>query len=801
MSRASGLSRQRRELTKLWLTYRLPLIAAVALIAVVVGSKVAIDDHLAASAEARRAALDRAARGASKAVAGRISQLLERLDAAPDGAALNAALESGDPARVDAVAKELAASEADVLRVWILPPGYDQPDYGSTPPLGYAAIDLARRSAASDKPLGPEAILFGKPGEHVALARGLRGADGRLVGQLLWAVDARVVKTALAGVDTANGYAEVTQRVPKGPALVLARAGEPAARQGNAVLSLGVSGTRWRVGYWPAMVAGDADGLAVPPWMAALAGVLALALIGALVVWRRRKVRALAEIDGEPPPVFVPPVVEGGASGDDAGEPVAPASATAVEVETVAEEGAAEGALPESIFRAYDVRGVVGATLTVDVVRRIGQAIGSEAFARGQQTVVVGCDGRVSSPELSDALIEGLRHAGRDVIDVGRVPTPVLYFATHFFDTGSGVMVTGSHNPPNYNGLKIMLAGDTLFGDDIQALRARADAGDLTTGGGSLQSMEIVDDYVRRVTEDVPVALGSSFKVVVDCGNGIAGEVAPKLIRALGHDVVELFCEVDGRFPNHHPDPSDPANLVALIEQVRETGAALGLAFDGDGDRLGVVDPAGNIIWPDRQMMLFARDVLSRNPGAEIVFDVKCSSRLPRVIAKLGGKPVMWKTGHSFIKDKLKESGAPIAGEMSGHIFFKERWYGFDDGIYAAARLLEILTGFKHPPVEVFAKLPDGVSTPELRVDLEEGAQIEFMQRLLETASFEDGKVTTIDGLRVDFADSWGLVRASNTTPSLVLRFEADAAAALERVEERFRTALLAVDPDLALPF
>lgn len=456
---------------------------------------------------------------------------------------------------------------------------------------------------------------------------------------------------------------------------------------------------------------------------------------------------------------------------------------------------------PAAIFRAYDIRGIVGKTLTPEIVREIGRAIGTEANERAQQTIVVGRDGRTSGPAIQEALVEGLRAAGRDVIDVGAVPTPVLYFATQHLNTGSGVMVTGSHNPPEYNGLKIMLAGDTLFGEEIRHLRERIVSGELARGDGRLQSMEVVDEYVRRVCEDIPVALGNSFRVVVDCGNGIAGDVAPKLLRALGHDVVELYCEVDGSFPNHHPDPSDPKNLADLVSKVKEEGAEIGFAFDGDGDRLGVVDPKGNIVWADRQMMLFARDVLSRNPGAEIIFDVKCSNRLAKVIQQLGGKPVMWRTGHSFIKSKLKETGAPLAGEMSGHIFFNDRWYGFDDAIYAAARMLEILMGLKRAPVQVFSKLPAGVSTPELRVDVEEGEQAKLVAKLVEAEGFSRGKRSTIDGLRVDYADGWGLVRASNTTPSLVMRFEADDDAALARIEGEFRDALQKVKPGIELPF
>jgi len=453
------------------------------------------------------------------------------------------------------------------------------------------------------------------------------------------------------------------------------------------------------------------------------------------------------------------------------------------------------------IFRAYDIRGIVGKTLTEDSVYAIGRAIGSEAYARGQQALAVARDGRNSGPALSEALIRGLRDSGRDVIDIGMVPTPVLYFATFYLETGSGVMLTGSHNPPDYNGLKIMLGGETLSGDAIQALYQRIIAGDFTSGEGDLQHADIGSEYIRRISEDIPVALGNAFKVVVDCGNGVAGALAPQLIRALGHDVDELYCEVDGNFPNHHPDPSQPENLRDLCERVKEEDADLGLAFDGDGDRLGVVDGNGKIIWPDRQMMLFAKDVLSRNPCSEIIFDVKCSRHLRTVIEASDGKPLMWKTGHSFIKAKMKEDDAPLAGEMSGHIFFKERWYGFDDGLYAAARLLEILTNESGSPTEVLAALPEGVSTPELRLDLPEDRHADIMQALVGKADFADGEVSTIDGLRVDFSDGWGLVRASNTTPCLILRFEADDETALERIKGQFRELIQAVDPGLSLPF
>ena len=463
--------------------------------------------------------------------------------------------------------------------------------------------------------------------------------------------------------------------------------------------------------------------------------------------------------------------------------------------------------LPARIFRAYDIRGILGDALDPELVRRIGGAIGAEAHHRGVQTVVVGRDGRHSSPGLRAALVEGLCESGRDVVDVGRVPSPVLYFAAEHLGTGSGVMVTGSHNPSDYNGLKIMLAGETLHSDAIQDLRRRIEENDLESGRdargpGALRSAEIVGDYIRRIRDEIPAASGDKVrKVVIDCGNGVAGDVAPRLFRALGHDVVELYCDVDGDFPNHHPDPSVPANLEDLIASVREHGADLGLAFDGDGDRLGVVDGAGTIIWPDRQMMLFAGDVLASRPGAEIVFDVKCSGLLAEHIAALGGRPVMWKTGHSLIKTRLRQSGAPLAGEMSGHIFFADRWYGFDDAIYAAARLVQILVGLGEPSASVFARFPAAKSTPELRVRVGEGGLTRLVDALLAGDHFPGAKRTTIDGLRVDYADGWGLARASNTEPCLVVRFEGADEAALARITEEFRQVLLSIDASLELPF
>ena len=453
----------------------------------------------------------------------------------------------------------------------------------------------------------------------------------------------------------------------------------------------------------------------------------------------------------------------------------------------------------KEIFKAYDIRGIVGDTLTAESVEAIGRAIGSEAIERQCRAVCIGRDGRLSGPELSGALARGVQKSGVDVIDVGRVTTPILYFAAHYFGTVSGVMVTGSHNPPDYNGLKMMLAGETLSGDQISALRTRIENADLRSGNGTISEREISEAYFDRVTSDIKLA--RTMRIAVDCGNGIAGAFAPELYKRLGCEVEELYCEVDGTFPNHHPDPSQPDNLADLIEALRDGHAEIGLAFDGDGDRLGVVTHEGNIIFPDRQLMLFAADVLSRKPGSEILFDVKCTRNLAPWIRKHGGKPTMWKTGHSLMKAKMKQTGSPLAGEMSGHIFFGERWYGFDDGLYAGARLLEYLSA-QNDIRSVFDQLPDSVNTPELQIKLAEGENYAFIESLRKTAHFAGAsEIVTIDGLRVEYPDGFGLARASNTTPVVVLRFEADDDAALVRIKEAFREVLLQTRPDVQLPF
>ncbi len=456
-------------------------------------------------------------------------------------------------------------------------------------------------------------------------------------------------------------------------------------------------------------------------------------------------------------------------------------------------------AISGSIFKAYDIRGVVGETLTEETVTLIGRSIGSTARERGNREVVVGRDGRLSGPSMAAALTRGILAAGVDVIDIGMVPTPVVYFATEHLATGASVSVTGSHNPPDYNGFKIMAGGETLSGDDITALYRRIVEGRFEHGTGTRREHDVTRAYLDRVTGDVHLA--RAFTIVVDCGNGVAGVVAPELMRRLGCEVIELYTEVDGRFPNHHPDPIDERNLVDLKRTVAERGADFGLAFDGDGDRLGVVTADGRTVWPDRQMILFARDVLSRQPGAEIIFDVKSTRLLRRAIEEAGGRATMYRTGHSLIKKKLKETGAALAGEMSGHIFFRERWYGFDDGLYTAARLCELMSRMDGTPTDILGALPDSLNTPELRLELPEGEQHALVNELVAAARFDGAIVYTVDGLRVEFDDGFALARASNTTPTVIIRFEADDEQAMRRIQDDFRALFQHVRPGISLPF
>ncbi|MBX9674978.1 MAG: phosphomannomutase/phosphoglucomutase [Methylotenera sp.] len=462
--------------------------------------------------------------------------------------------------------------------------------------------------------------------------------------------------------------------------------------------------------------------------------------------------------------------------------------------------------IPKEIFKAYDIRGIVGKTLTPEIVELIGHALGSEAKQRAQSEICIGYDGRLSGPELAQALSSGIRKAGVNVVNLGMVATPMVYFAAYHLNTNCGVMVTGSHNPPDYNGLKMVLAGETLSNDSIQSLKSRIEQKNFTYGDGIERNYAIAEDYISTIQADIK--LTRPMQIAVDCGNGVAGAFAKTLYNAIGCRVDELFCEVDGHFPNHHPDPSVPENLVDLANLLQTSRAEIGLAFDGDGDRLGIVTKDGQIIYPDRQLLLFAEDVLSRNKGATIIFDVKSTRNLSPWIRKYGGNPIMWKTGHSLVKAKIKETNAALAGEMSGHVFFndadingKKRWYGFDDGLYAGARMLEILSQFNNPS-EILNSLPDSVSTPEQHIHMQEGEPHALIAALQQSANFEGAvEVITIDGLRVEYPDGFGLMRPSNTTPVIVLRFEADSDAALKRIQAQFREVIWGAAPHVALPF
>lgn len=456
----------------------------------------------------------------------------------------------------------------------------------------------------------------------------------------------------------------------------------------------------------------------------------------------------------------------------------------------------------KSIFKAYDIRGIVGKTLTPEVTYAVGLVLGSMARDAGIDSLCVGRDGRVSGPELSESLMKGIAAAGTKVIDIGRVPTPVLYFAAHYFKNGSGVAVTGSHNPPEYNGLKMMLGGKTLFGEGIQDIYRAICENRYKPAEtpAAIERVSVIDAYAKKITSDVKLA--RPMKVAFDCGNGVAGPVVRRVFSELGCRMTELFFDVDGNFPHHHPDPSKPANLQDLIRTVKEGDAELGLAFDGDADRLGVVTKSGEIIFPDRQMMLFAEDILKSHPGASIIYDVKCTRCLVPWIKDRGGNPVISCTGHSLVKAKLRETGAPFAGEMSGHLFFNDgRWPGFDDGIYAGARLLEIVSRAENASA-VLEALPTAVNTPELQIPMAEGANKAFIEKLQKAAKFDDAEdVILIDGVRVEFKDGFALARSSNTTPVVVLRVEGETPEALERIKKRFGDFLLSVDPELKLPF
>ncbi|MBD9678641.1 phosphomannomutase/phosphoglucomutase [Pseudomonas sp. PDM18] len=769
-------------------------------------------------------------------------------------------LQSNDPARIAALEKALTQGHLDALvDVHLNASGQAVQDPSRPGPLNYAALDMLHR-VESGQAVAPEAYKVGTRW-LVYSPSALRGADNTIQGSLLLVVDLQRLLGSLPPMSSDIGQLQLSQQFGNSPAQVLLQRGQASDA---APLSVSSGNPNWKLSFTPgpsitsplysppllgiaallALAGGllglylaqsamqrrvSKDAQALGQFIQELAGQrtakapeLSLPSLQALAQALARQPRRKTETPGASAPAA--PAVAAQPTPAVATVSAPPAATETplvdplfqntdiLDIDILDEDQDLLGLeqtpamstpkapqLPASIFRAYDIRGVVGDTLTTETAYWVGRAIGSESLARGEPCVSVGRDGRLSGPELVQHLIQGLLDCGCQVTDVGMVPTPVLYYAANVLEGKSGVMLTGSHNPPDYNGFKIVVAGETLANEQIQALRERIQTGDLASGVGSVQQVDILPRYFQQIRDDI--ALAKPLKVVVDCGNGVAGVIAPQLIEALGCTVIPLYCDVDGNFPNHHPDPGKPENLEDLIAKVKETGADLGLAFDGDGDRVGVVTNEGTIIYPDRLLMLFAKDVVSRNPGADIIFDVKCTRRLISLISGYGGRPVMWKTGHSLIKKKMKETGALLAGEMSGHIFFKERWYGFDDGIYSAARLLEIISLDKRDAERVFSAFPMDISTPEINITVTDEGKFALIEALQARGQWGEANLTTLDGVRVDYPKGWGLVRASNTTPVLVLRFEADSQDELERIKEVFRTQLKAVDPALSLPF
>ncbi len=773
----------------------------------------------------------------SDRIATKLSYITAKMEMLARDAQLVELISSENATKLQQRESELAYLFPGSVRVRILPPGLNEPDDTATPPLSYAALDMLRRAETSETPPAAEVHLFGQPQQHINIVRRILSASGRrIIGVIMVSLPLPALQEALDAPKLSRGYGEVWQTVSKGAPVVLAKRGTQSLRNGNPTVTVDIPGSTWKVAYWSEAGSFTSSGEGL--WVIAGSSIVIFGLLLIIIlrsfgrVLKQDQTLLLGAVrdarNGRMQPTYALQLKECAGSIDGVrqlfqdeaaaampagrrtaaapGSASAPVSVVTAAADALANLGMEHGhvgvsavQVDASIFRAYDIRGVVNKNFTPEIVYELGRAIGSEARARGEQTVIVARDGRLSGPDLQEALTRGLRASGVNVKDIGQVPTPVLYFATHTLDTRSGVMLTGSHNPAEYNGVKIVLAGETLYGEAIQRLRERIAHGEYDSGNGQYEKIEIVDKYIERVRKDVQLA--RPMRVVVDCGNGVAGGLVPALLESIGCKVIPLYCEVDGHFPNHHPDPSKPENLQDLIRAVGEHDADVGLAFDGDGDRLGVIASDGEIIWPDRLLMLFVMDILGRNPGAEIIYDVKCTRHLAKIIRDFGGSPEMWKTGHSLIKARMKETGALLAGEMSGHIFFKERWYGFDDAAYAAARLLETLSNDHRTSNMVFGVLPNGVNTPELSVPMQEGESQRFMVDFLGKAQFAKAEITTIDGLRADFEDGWGLVRASNTTPSLVIRFEGDTDQALERIQGLFRAAMLAADPKLKLPF
>lgn len=810
-----------------------------------------------ANSSHQQAIVDQTAQQWQASINGRLADLMAQADAAATSADVVAALTSFDARRISAAGRSLAQSIPYALRVDIIEKGKAAVDLSSDVPVSFAALAAIKR-AEGEPYVGPEVALNQRQVFYVA--RPITH-QGTVAGTLYLAMSMDYLLSGITGMDPSAGMLQIKQQFAGEAANVILEHGTsaedaPSASRAlsNQAWSLTVTGgkvepvvslmsllTPAAVGI--ALLLGgiflsfsrlfrkmddDADSLGelverrlagrsarmhrfhLPTFSALASHVLGRSSGSAVepaepeVSDSASDAQALADdltddvldLDDEPEPAGVPAASAAKPKRGSADDFLDVNDDDNFGIEVTESEGPVGIDLDEDIFRAYDIRGIVTENLTEEVVYWVGRAFAAEALSKKATRVAVGRDGRHSSPLLRDALARGLMEGGADVVDVGEVPTPLLYYANFALDTGTGIMITGSHNPPEYNGLKMVIAGETLAEGRIQDLKRRLLEHDLSEGEGEMEEVELVDHYIDRVLDDVAIA--QPLKVVVDCGNGVAGAVAPRLLRELGCEVIELYCDVDGDFPNHHPDPADPKNLDDLITVVAAENADLGLAFDGDGDRVGVITNRGQIVWPDKLMMLFARDIVGRNPGADIIYDVKCSRHLNALISEYGGRPIMWKTGHSHIKAKIKETGALLGGEFSGHICFAERWYGFDDALYSAARLLEILGAESQDADSLFAEFPVTFTTPEIKIYTTESAKFTFMKQLEEQADWGDGTITSIDGIRVDYPDGWGLIRPSNTSPVLTLRFEADGESALDRIKDLFRAQLAAVDPAMA---
>ncbi len=743
------------------------------------------------------------ATGQAQAVDAWVQQMQQRLQGAASDPALFTEV-NADTETTPAQHLQFVFPEAASLRVIKLGPlGIASLDNNQAGLRNNIEADMVRRASAGAE-AQPEAYQLDKQWV-ISFAQAIpTPGETYAAGAILLSVPASQLDRLLAHEIGARGGSELQQRAGN-QAQSIARAGSGDRSDLSQIQPSSVKG--WQVQVTPASAWVESVQQTLLPYLMLLAvsviGVVCGLIVGAADI-RRAIERSLHALLGNQSPEL-PGFAEFGQQwraklpAANAKETAAASAAAPAPAQLVEELDALPVQMPDTIFRAYDIRGIAAHQLTDDIVYQIGLAIGSEAVERGQQEIIVARDGRASSEAICDALVRGLRDSGRNVVDLGLVPTPLMYFATHQLGITSGVMVTGSHNSAEYNGVKIVIGGKTLSGRAIEALRQRIRERQFSKGKGSYRSERINERYIDYIMNDVAIA--QPLKVVIDAGNGVTSVIAPQLFEQLGCEVIPLYCDIDPTFPHHDPDPTIDANLRDLVMLVRESSADLGIAFDGDGDRVAVVTASGEIVAADRLLMVLAQDVVARNPGADILFDVKCTRSLNNVISSFGGRPIMWKSGHSYMKDKMAETGALVGGEFSGHIFFNERWFGFDDGMYAAARLVEILSTTDPNLDSLLGTFPTTLCTPELKIPMSEQSKFALMDRLTASANFGEGKITTLDGIRVDFPDGWGLVRASNTTPALTLRFEADNDAALARIQDLFKDQLRAVDPQLAFDF